>query len=441
MKNNLFANLRVSFLGEFVAKIPLFFFELLLVSHLSYVNYALWSTYQIALKATPYYHFGILSYYNKYFPILTGEGKKEDAKIAQRLTYQSMLMIASCILFICIFLGVYLYFWGESKTTSIYIVLIGLIIFFAQGYIFYQAQYRSQLNFNKAVTGLLIYTFTMFIAGYFLIELLEIYGALISLILANFMAWLYYKENKEVNRNYFSTAKNSFKLGIAPFSVTISHYILHTSDRIFFSINSEDIVLAGYGFCFIFIQLSYMFASSIGTVITPYTLRKVGKGDYKAVFSYCSNFSYVVAGLVVVAIVIVQFSKKWFLAKYFPQYIFIAEALPIYILISFFLTVSLTYFSAIFGAHKEKYLTVLNIFFMLVNIGALSLTAHYMGSDSLFLFSYVSAATFLVYFLCCLGLFIFVNYKVDLKAKCIYILKIFSILLVAILTVLVDRII
>jgi len=184
-----------------------------------------------------------------------------------------------------------------------------------------------------------------------------------------------------------------------------------------------------------------MFASSIGTVITPYTLRKVGKGDYQTVFSYCSNFSFVVAGLVVIALVIVQFSKKWFLAKYFPQYMFVEEALPIYILISFFLTVSLTYFSAILGAHKEKYITVLNISFMLVNVGALSLTAHYMGAGSLLLFSYVSAATFFVYFSCCLGLFIYINYKVDLKMKCIYILKIFSILLLAIIAVLMGRII
>lgn len=440
LKNQLIANLRISFIGELFAKVLLFLFELLLANYLSYVNYALWSTYQIALKATPYYHFGILSFYNKYYPILTGEDKNEDAENTQKVTYISMLLIASSLLILCLLTSLYLLLWKEQQEQSLYVVLIGLIIFFAQGYIFYQAQYRSQLNFSKSITGLLIYAFTMLVSGYFLIDRLELYGALISLLLANLMAFIYYKEKKEIKLDQLSTIRTSFKLGLAPFSVTISHYFLHTSDRIFFSTISDELILAGYSFCFIFIQMSYMFASSIGTVLTPYTLRNVGKKDYQSVFLYCCNFSMVAASFSLIVIVFVNFLKTWFLKTYFPQYIFVLEALPNYILISLFMTVSLTYFSALFGAHKEKYITLLNISFMLVNIGALSLYFIYFDTYSLIFFSYISLSVYMVYFLCCLALFIYVNSEVVYKLKLKYLIKIFSILIIAILAVLIDRI-
>ena len=75
-ENNVARNLVVSLSGEFLSKIPLYLFEFLLASWLLVNEYAEWAVMILFVRMGPYLHLGALSYFNKCYPLLIGEGSQ-----------------------------------------------------------------------------------------------------------------------------------------------------------------------------------------------------------------------------------------------------------------------------------------------------------------------------------------------------------------------------
>ena len=125
---------------ELLTKIPLYGFEFLLASWLVLNQYAEWVALGLIYRVAPYAHFGALSYYNKRYPVLLGEGNVHAATRINRLTNS----VINVLILIFFSIALLLLLFGYLSPTA-FLVICGVLTI--QVFTYCQAKIRNEGQF------------------------------------------------------------------------------------------------------------------------------------------------------------------------------------------------------------------------------------------------------------------------------------------------------
>ncbi|MGI1677497.1 MAG: hypothetical protein K6L75_02085 [Cellvibrionaceae bacterium] len=353
MKKSLF----ISLVGEFLSKFPLFGFEFLLAAKLSLYDYAFWSSLLLLYRFSPYLHFGVLSYFNKRYPLMLGRNRQESKKRIARQVNKSINLIALLIFILAI-----LFLFLDIINFKHFIVIV--TISFIQIYTYSQAVLRNEGEFLHFTIGLLLFSGFQFIFSLVMVDEIGIWGAILSVFFGYLVSILYYVKISNVDFNWGMIRLNDLiritKLGLVPFLLTISAFFVQVSDRIALFIVDDTTLMASYGFFAIFLQLGIVMVNSIGKVMSPYIITKVGRDGASSTLSLCIYNVYIICFVYLIFFMGCYLYGDFFVNKFFQNFSGSILGVLNYGTVGFLLAIGLTFYPQLIAVNKEKTVIYLN---------------------------------------------------------------------------------
>ncbi|MCY9692564.1 MATE family efflux transporter [Paenibacillus alginolyticus] len=355
---NIKKNILISFMGDFLSKIPLYLSELIIIQGLSTVNYGLWSSYQIFFRFFPYFHFGALSAYNKLGPLHYGANRNEEITKLNNTVF-SLIQFISLVLLVTaglvyVFIGRYI-----SPTQYLLFALCGLCV---QYYVFYQAKLKNEASYVKLSLGLMINSLTYMILLYFLVPYLQLSGVFVSLVLAYFISIIYYCLKQSLSFDFDVTYfKQLLSQGFAPFVFTITHFIYQMTDRLVLLLFGNLILMAHYGFIYTICQLVILMTNAIDKVFSTFLLRKIGAGRHEDAGKLSMISCWIVAMATSLCIAGFFLLGDKFVMHLFSDYSDTIQPIKYTLIGVFFFASIQPFFSYIIGINSEKVLIALHI--------------------------------------------------------------------------------
>lgn len=403
-----------SLFGEVVSKIPLYIAELLLVRNLSMVSYGLWTSLQVVLRIFPYFHMGVLSAYNKISPLLSGAGSEEEVVELDTSVYSFIQVMGAFI--VAVSLG-FVFISLSGPISGIYwqqFLLLGLIGFSLQSYIYHQARLKNEAFFNKFSAGTIVYSLMYLFMVYLLSSRFQITGVLIALMCGYSAAAIYYKRgfvySFKLKPGYIRTI---LVAGVPTYLFTLSNYGLQMIDRIVLMRYLNIEVMAHYGFAYVACQMILLVTSSVGRVVSTYLLRSLGSGDKISAGLLSLKSMWVVAMVAGLAVGGFLMMGRYLVDFFFSQYVVVLEPMFFMMIGMYFFSSVQTAFGFLIGLNKERVLIVLHVLMILVTAGMV--IAGLRSSPTLLSAAKAVFASQLIYFM--IMLYLFLNHILSAKQQ------------------------
>lgn len=356
-------DLFVTVMIELLAKVPLYAFEFLLASWLVLNDYAEWTALGLIYRMAPYAHLGALSYFNKRYPVVLGAGKKRAAEKIQRHT--NRMFNGLILLFFGLSLLLYLF---KVINTLTFVAIGGVLII--QIYTYCQALVRNEGEFFAYGVGLILFSMFQWVIAYFTVRHYGVLAAAFSTFLAYFIAVFYYlfilKMKYEFNLPKRENLKRVFRMGWAPFLLTISSFLVQISDRFALVCVDDDSKLAFYGFFALFFQIGIVVINAIGKVLSPYIFHLSGKKNLSDTLSISLNTCVIILALYLVMNIILLTAGDLLIDKYFPTFSGGLIGVYNYASIGILMSLTLAFYPQLIVASKELIIVKMNfVYFML----------------------------------------------------------------------------
>ncbi|NGN98466.1 hypothetical protein G5S52_12650 [Grimontia sp. S25] len=359
-----------------------------MVSTLTVADYGKWTAVYFFVRLSPYLHFGALSYFNKRYPYTLG--KQISTKNVENFTKTSLKLIAYLILLV----GSISVFFVEEP---LYCFLLSLVATSMLLYTFYQSKFRCDGRFYYYTSGLILYAFSQLILAYILVSRYGIAGGLVSILLAyTFAVMFYYLIDRKVKRNW-SDDRNPLRIkrlrkvvtiGWPYFLLTISSFIVQSSDRIALILYGNDIKLAYYGFFFIFMQIGIIFINSVGKIIGPGIINLIGGGEIKNVDNIENRTLFSIMLMHFVLCIFWILFGDLIINSYFGKFNGSTPGAFSYYCIGIMSSISIIFYPKIVALNKERFLIGFNIIHSLFLTSILYIFLLY--SDGVFNYAYMS---------------------------------------------------
>ena len=377
---------------ELLTKIPLYGFEFLLASWLVLNQYAEWVALGLIYRVAPYAHFGALSYYNKRYPVLLGEGNVHAATRINRLTNS----VINVLILIFFSIALLLLLFGYLSPTA-FLVICGVLTM--QVFTYCQAKIRNEGQFAGYAIGLIFFSIIQFAVAYFTVRKYGVFAGAMSTFLAYLVAVIYYIVFLKIDYLYLIPKRRNFnkviKLGWAPFLLTISSFLTQISDRVALVCVDDDVKLAFYGFFALFFQIGIVAINSLGKVLGPYILHSGGRKKLSNTLSISVNTCYIILVLYMCMSVALLIRGDWLINTYFTKFTGGLLGVYNYATAGILMSLTLAFYPQLIVGCKEYTIIKINFFYCILSSVFIYFLAKYFIGN--FVFSFGSFLMNIVY--------------------------------------------
>ncbi len=361
-------------LVELLTKIPMYGFEFILASWLSMTQYAEWTGLVFIYRLAPYAHLGALSYFNKRYPFLLG-GSHHRA--ARQVEFQVNQVINS-LLFLILFMLAASFYLNEL-TPTLFMVFCG--VFIMQIFTYAQAKLRNEKKFVAYAVGLILFSATQFFVAFFTVKQFGVFAAACSMFVAFLIPVLFYLWVTKINYHFtLPRLKNVIrvlKLGLPPFLLTVSSFIVQITDRAALLLVQDTKKLAFYGFFAIFFQIGILAVNSLGKVLGPYIFHLSGQNQQDKTLIVSLYTCYIIFALYLLSSIVILTLGDVIINYYFLTYSGSTLGVYNYNTIGMVISLPLAFYPQLMVAGKEFLIVRINFICAVINFITVYFLAHY----------------------------------------------------------------
>lgn len=358
-------NLIVTVFVELVTKVPLYGFEFLLASWLYMNQYAEWAAISLIYRLGPYVHLGALSYFNKQYPLVLGQGDEKAAFLIQE--HANTVINFLIVFFFSLSLSLYMFNYLSALA---FWVISGVLVM--QVFTYAQAKLRNEGHFSAYSIGLVIFSLLQFTIAFFTVKHFGVFAGVMSTLFAYLAAVFYYLFIINIDYLYRLPKRRHFMqviaLGSAPFLLTISSFLTQAGDRVALIMVNNKYQLACYGFFALFFQIGIVAINSLGKVLSPTIFHLSGQKKSSNTLSISMNTCYLIVGLYVVLSLMLFFSGNWMINHYFMKFHGGLLGVYNYATMGLLLSLTLSFYPQLMVASKEFVVIRANLLYFGFNV-------------------------------------------------------------------------
>lgn len=387
--------LKKIFVGEFIVKVFQFSFEFLVVRYISKSSLSAWAIYSFILRFAPYCTFGSISYLNKFYPQYAANGDEELSCKCINNTCSNVVFFTMIFFLIGLCLLV-LYFFNRNAVSFIWYALGFISISFIVYYTYLQSILRNTFNFTIYVYGFVLLSFVQVSVLFFFIPDLTIYNVVFSIFLAYLLCIFYYlRYLLRFGCSVFSIgfSFSVIRSGLAPFILSMSIFLMQSSDRLALILIGNKDLLAGYVICFVFYQLGVVIVNTAGKVFSPFFL---ASREHDESTRYITLFARYFSLVFFFIILLYYFFSAQIPSLFGQGKDMYSKEIGIYLSIGFFSSYSQIFFNKMIKLSKENDAITVSVIFSILNI----LVVYYFAVNDK-TFYIISIASLVVNFLYC----------------------------------------
>ena len=402
--------LRNIFVGEFLVKVLQFSFEILVVKFILVSSLPAWAIYSFILRFAPYCTFGSISYLNKFYPYYTANKDEELSRRCMDDTCSNVVIFSLLFFLIGILLLAVSFFEYASESLTWYslgFLSVSLVVY----YTYLQSILRNTFNFAIYIYGFVMLSLVQILVLLLFIPTLTIYSVVFSVFSAYLLCNFYYvRKLKQLGCSVFSLSfsLSAIKAGSAPFILSISIFLMQSSDRLALILTGDNDLLSGYVICFVFYQLGVVIVNTAGKVFSPFFLASQDHDESTRYITLFARYFSLVFFSVFVLYYLFAAQLSSLLGQGKDIY---SKEIGIYLAIGYFSSYSQIFFNKMIKLSKEGVGVTVSLFFSFLNAVAVY---YFAVNGEVFLM--ICVASLVVNFLYCL-VTVSLSYAVDSRFK------------------------